>query len=93
MPNKIAFLKQFLATQLRISELTFIFYYQVSWNSSKVSEPGFPGSEKFRNRNFPEPGMKKYREIGRSNADSLMGTIFKCVQPTVQSTFGIGVWR
>ena len=34
--------------------------------SNKGSEPGFPGSEKFRNRNFPEPGMKKYREIGRS---------------------------
>ena len=34
--------------------------------SSKGSEPGFPGSEKLWNRNFPEPGMKKYREIGRS---------------------------
>ena len=35
--------------------------------SSKGSEPGFPGSEKLWNRNFPEPGMKKYREIGRSS--------------------------
>ena len=34
--------------------------------SSKSSEPGFPGSEKLWNRNFPEPGMRKYREIGRS---------------------------
>ena len=33
---------------------------------SNFSEPGFPGSEKFWNRNFPEPGMRKYREIGRS---------------------------
>ena len=32
----------------------------------KGPEPGFPGSEKLWNRNFLEPGMKKYREIGRS---------------------------
>ena len=34
--------------------------------SNKDSEPGFPGSEKLWNRNFPERGIKKYCEIGRS---------------------------
>ena len=37
--------------------------------NSKGSEPGFSGSEKLWNRNFPEPGMKRYREIRHSNAD------------------------